>query len=110
MSRKLVDMAKKAGSDDKQYPFTSGASPSEPEYDYGLHVAFNHETLLKLDLDTDVEVGDMLEMRCLAKVKSVSKNDTGDGEKCRVEMVLSHICIENEQEEHDEYAADLYGD
>lgn len=100
---KLIDMAKSVSGADMQYPFAVGASPdvSTPQYDHGLHVAFSHETLLKLDLDTEVEVGDMLDMRCLAKVTSVSKHDMGDGEKCRVELVLSHIAVENESDEEE---------
>lgn len=108
MVKKLIDMARDTGATpDSQIPFTVGAPPiSEPQYDHGLHVAFNHDTLLKLDLDTDVEVGDMLEMRCMAKVTSVSKHDTGDGEKCRVELVLSHIGLEDEEDEESEEDGD----
>ena len=29
-----------------------------PDYDYGLNISFNGETLEKLDLDSDVHVGD----------------------------------------------------
>jgi hypothetical protein len=96
MVRKLVDMAHSA-----EAPEVGPSLASAPLYDYGLHLCFNQSTLDKLDLDTsDVEVGDMLDLRALCKVTSVSKNDTGDGEKCRVELVLSHIGIENESTEY----------
>lgn len=103
MVRKLVDMARSA---EQQNDAVSPAPINAPLYDYGLHLCFNHETLEKLNLDDDVEVGDMLDLRAMAKVTSVSKNDTGDGEKCRVEMVLTHIGVENESTEYD----DDYGD
>lgn len=98
---KLVDMARSVTE------MQDAASPSyvsnTPLYDYGLTLCFNHETLQKLNLDDeDVEVGDMLDIRAMAKVTSVSKNDTGDGEKCRVELQLTHIGIpENENNEYD---------
>lgn len=94
---KLVDMARTAKE------MTQTVSPSlmnAPLYDYGLSLCFNDETLDKLHLDTDVEVGDMLDTRMLLKVTSVSKNDTGDGEKCRVELQVTHIAVvENESAE-----------
>lgn len=99
MATKLIDMARSLSE------VQEAASPMAhaPLYDYGLSLCFNHETLQKLHLDDNVEVGDMLDMRCMAKVTSVSKNDTGDGEKCRVELQLTHIGIpENESTEFDD--------
>lgn len=96
---KLVDMAR-TPADIKE-----AASPimNAPLYSYGLTLCFDHETLEKLHLDDDVEVGDMLDIRAMAKVTSVSKNDTGDGERCRVELQLTHIGIpENESTEYDD--------
>ncbi len=96
---KLIDMARTAKE------MTESAFPimNTPLYNYGLTLCFDHETLEKLHLDDDVEVGDMLDIRAMAKVTSVSKNDTGDGEKCRVEMQITHLGIpENESTEYDE--------
>lgn len=98
MVRKLIDMARSVEEQkDAAIPYNN-----MPLYDYGLSLCFNQETLDKLNLDTsDVEVGDLLDLRAMAKVTSVSKNDTGDGEKCRVELVLSMIGVENESTELD---------
>jgi len=75
-----------------------------PKYSYGLSLCFDQETLDKLDLDTsDVEVGDLLHLFAMAEVTSVSKNDTGNGEKCRVELTLTHVGLEDENNEADEY-------
>lgn len=98
MVRKLVDMA----TSPPEIKDASIPMMNEPLYDYGLSLCFGQETLDKLGLDTDVEVGDMIDLRALAKVTSVSKNDTGDGEKCRVELTLTHIGVENENTEHDD--------
>ncbi len=98
MVRKLIDMARSVEEQkDAAMPYSN-----TPLYDYGLSLCFNQETLDKLNLDTsDVEVGDLLDLRAMAKVTSVSKSDTGDGEKCRVELVLSMIGVENESTEFD---------
>lgn len=96
---KLVDMARSPAE------IKDAISPAynTPLYSYGLSLCFDEETLEKLNLSDDVEVGDMLDIRALAKVTSVSKNDTGDGEKCRVEMTLTHIGVpENESNEYEE--------
>lgn len=96
MIKKMVSMERTAPE------MAEAANPSYnmPKYSYGLSICFDQEVLDKLNLDSsDVEPGDMLHMQCLAEVTSVSKNDTGDGEKCRVELVLTRIGIENENTE-----------
>ncbi len=99
---KLLDMARNPA--EVQESTAVMAMPSAPLYDYGLTLRLNHETLEKLDLDlSDVEVGDLLDFRSMAKVTSVSKNDTGDGEKCSVELQITHMGIpENESTEFDD--------
>lgn len=99
---RFVDMARTAKE------MTESTSPigsfmNSPLYDYGLTLCFSNETLEKLHLNDDVEVGDMLDIRAMAKVTSVSKNDTGDGEKCRVELQLTHIGLpDNESTEYND--------
>ena len=98
MLRKLVSMERTPPE------IAEAANPTYniPKYSYGLSLCFDNETLEKLDLDTsDVEVGDLLHLICMAEVTSVSKQDTGDGEKCRIELTLTHIGIENESTEYD---------
>lgn len=99
---KLVDMARSAED------LNADAMPSSVSnmslYDYGLTLRLNSETLEKLNLDdSDVEVGDMLDFRAMAKVTSVSKHDTGSGEKCCVELQITHMGTpENESTEFDD--------
>lgn len=61
---------------------------NEPRYPYSLSLCLGNDELEKLGLDSDCEVGDHLHLQAIAKVTSVSKNDTGDGEKCRIELQI----------------------
>lgn len=97
MIRKMINMERSA----TEMADASNPIFNVPKFSYGLSVCFDQETLDKLDLDTsDVEVGDLLHLQCLAEVTSVSKNDTGDGEKCRIELVLTRIGLEDESTEY----------
>lgn len=96
MLRKMISMERTAPE------MAEASSPmfNTPKYSYGLSICFGQEELDKLNLDTsDVEVGDLLHMQCFAEVTSISKNDTGDGEKCRIELTLTRIGLENENTE-----------
>lgn len=76
--------------------------PSMPRYPYGLCLSLCQDELQKLNLDDeDLGVGDMLHLNCLAKVTSVSSNETEDGEYCRVELQVTHIEAESEDAEND---------
>ncbi len=99
MLRKIVSMERTAPE------MAEAANPAYnvPKYSYGLSLCFDQETLDKLDLDSeDVEPGDLLHMVCMAEVTSVSKQDTGDGEKCRIELQLTHVGLENASTEYDD--------
>lgn len=92
--KKMVSMERTAPE------MAEAANPSHniPKYDYGLGICLSQDSLTKLNLDTDdVEVGDMLHFVCMASVTSISKNDTGDGPQCRIELQITHISLpENE--------------
>lgn len=99
MLPKMVDMKKTATEMQKDsQPFALG---SQSEYPYGLNICLCDDELEKLGLDTDCEVGDFLHLFALAKVTSVSVNDTGDGEKRRIELTLTHLGCEEEDEENE---------
>lgn len=71
-----------------------------PDVPYGLCICLTEQELKKLELDDDAEVGDLLHGRFMAKVTSVSKNDTGSGTKCRIEMAIVAMSVdENESTE-----------
>lgn len=77
------------------------ASPSPPRYPYGLCLSLCEEELDKLNIDkNDIGHGDMLHLHCLARVTSVSSNENDDGEHIRVELQVTHIAAESEDEEN----------
>ena len=78
-------------------------TPSPPKYPYGLCISLCQDELEKLGLDDDdLSVGDMVHIHALAKVTSVSSNETEDGADSRVELVLAYISAEDEDEENEE--------
>lgn len=96
MLRKMISTERTA----PEMAEASSPTYNASKYPWGLSIRFDQETLDKLDLDSsDVEPGDMLHMQCLAEVTSVSKHDSGDGEKCCIELTLTRIGIENEATE-----------
>ena len=69
-----------------------------PDYDYGLNISFNKESLAKLDLDEDVHVGDFVHIHGFAQVTSLSQRP-GSDKPDRVCMVLTHVACEDEDDE-----------
>jgi hypothetical protein len=76
--------------------------PDKPEYPFGLRICLTEVELAKLGLAADCEVGDMLDMRCFARVTSISQNVGEDSSSCRVELVITDIAAENELLENEE--------
>ena len=68
------------------------------DYDYGLQGSFNKESLDKLDLDSEVSVGDYLDIRGFAKVTGVHMK-AGSDEIDRVDWCLCHLSVEDEESE-----------
>jgi len=100
----MTDMARDPEEIKEDMPKTIEA-PSAPVYPYGLCISLTEDELEKLGLDGDLpEVGMMIHLSAMAKVTSVSQNerDMGDGTKkncCRVELQITHLATENEDEE-----------
>jgi hypothetical protein len=67
-----------------------------PDVPYGLCICLTERELDKLDLDDDCEVGDFIHVFAMAKVTSVSKSDTGNGPKCRIELAIVSMELEDE--------------
>lgn len=102
MLPKLKDMAKTDEERKEEMPLMASYIGDQSIYPFGLSLCFDQATLDKLGLDGECEPGDMIHLFALAKVTSVSKNDTGDGEKCRVELQITHLGCESEDEENEE--------
>lgn len=85
---KFVDMAQKPS--DTSGMMVSGGNA--PMYSYRQCISFNQEDLEKLNMDTEVEPGDMIHLEAIGRVTSVSKQENMDGTMdCRVEIQLTHI-------------------
>jgi len=95
----MINMAR---SEEEDAPETM----EQPIYPYGLCICLTSDELEKLDLDADAEVGDMIHITAMAKVTSISKRATTEGEDCRIELQITDIGLENEEEEGDEEEID----
>ena len=96
----MVDMK----SEQKQDSFGLCAPAGSVDYDYGLQGSFNKESLDKLNLDSDVSVGDYLHIVSFAKVTGVHQK-AGSEEIDRVDFCLCHIAVEDETSETEENGA-----
>jgi hypothetical protein len=74
--------------------------PMDAGHHPGLCISLNDEVLSQLDVDDDVEVGDMLHLRVMVEVTSVHK----DGGGCRIEAAITHGTVENEDDEEGDEA------
>ena len=114
----MVDMAKTPADVKKEVGNTVMPSspamadkPSVPTYPYGLCLALTEEEMAKLGLDGDLpSVGEMIHLCAMAKVTSVSESereDTGGNKTkcCRVELQITHLATESEDEENAAYDA-----
>lgn len=101
--QKLPNMVDMARSTEEKAESPSSISGGIPDYPYGLSLCFTQNELEKLNLDDDVQVGDYLHIFAFAKVTSVSKREIDGKEECRIEMTLTHIAAESEDEENEEY-------
>lgn len=72
---------------------------SVPNVPYGLCLCLTETELEKLDLEEECEIGDVIHLFALAKVTSVSKQDSGDGPKCRIELAITDLAVEDEDNE-----------
>ena len=99
----MIDMARTDADKAKDAPFglVTPQVSDLPDYDYGLCGSFNKESLDKLDLDSDVNVGDYLHIDGFARVTGVHMK-AGSEEIDRVDFCLCHIAVEDENTEDKE--------
>ena len=93
---KLVDMEM---DDDDTLDAPFPMPMARQSYPCGLRICLTHKELAKLGLDADCNVGDMIDLRCFAEVTSISKNDSGNGEDCRIELQIQKMACEDEMSE-----------
>lgn len=97
---KMVDMAVPAKSLEEKYKGPMPSDTGTPLYPYGLCLSLDEDVLAKLDLDQNCEVGDLIHLFAMAKVTSVSMRDTQEGKSCRIELQITHLGLEDEDEEN----------
>lgn len=100
---KFIDMAKKPIElgEEANESMTTAAMPQNL-YPYGLCICLTQEDLDKLDLSGDVDAGDTVHLHALAKVTSVNKRDTTSGTETRIELQITHLAAEDEDDENEE--------
>lgn len=104
----MVDMAMK--------PDDQGIVPdaTQPQYPWGLCIRLTQDEMEKLNLEDDVSVGDMLHFHALARVTSVSQSASGDSKTSCIELQITMMSAEDEDEENvtpaSERRARLYGE
>jgi hypothetical protein len=75
----------------------------KPEYPWGLRICLTDAEFKLLDLDpSEAFVGGIVHLHALARITSVSANDSGDGMCNRVEMQIESLCVEGEDIENEE--------
>jgi hypothetical protein len=70
-----------------------------PDVPYGLCINLTEVELAKLGLDLECDVGDMVHLFCMARVTGISKTDTASGCKCNVNLAITDMAVEDEDEE-----------
>lgn len=105
---KMIDMAKTPEQVNKEVdersskPSTQAIADSIPKYPYGLCISLENEQLEKFEIDGDCEVGDMIHFCALARVTSVSSREKEKDKDHRIELQITHMAIESEDEENEE--------
>ena len=104
---KMVDMAmSKEEIATTQSPAVA-AKASAPLYSYGLCLRLGSDELEKLGLSLDdVVPGDMIHLFAMAKATNISRNASEDHKSDSVELQITHLSVENEDEENDEMDAE----
>jgi hypothetical protein len=99
----MVDMSISADQSESSSPIV-GAVSDKPRYPYGLGICLTQDELEKLGVDySDWAVGDHFHLQAMAKITSISENETEGGKNCRVEMQIVALAGEDEDEEAEEY-------
>ena len=92
---KLVDMEL---DDAAKTDFCAPMPCPRPDYPYGLRICLSEKELAKLGMKLP-EVGEYVELRAFACVKSVSCDSTDQGETSRTELQIEKLAVGGYEEE-----------
>lgn len=100
----MVDMKRTPKEKEEAAEQNMPIAANQPDYPYGLCICLCEDELEKLGLlDEEIEVGDMIHLHAMCVVKSVSSSDNEmSGPSRRVELQITHIAAEDEDEENEE--------
>jgi|JI10StandDraft_1071094.scaffolds.fasta_scaffold143225_5 hypothetical protein len=92
-------------------PVLTAISKDKPRFPYGLRISLENAQLATIGLDpADCCVGGMIHIHGLARITSVSQNDTEGGQNSRVELQIEQMCcVESEDEENEEAEDEMEG-
>lgn len=77
--------------------------PTKPDYPYGCRICLTEKEFEKLGLDSaEACIDGTIHLHAMGKITSVSKTEGADGECCRVEIQLTDMAIESEDDENEE--------
>ena len=98
--RRFVDLAKT--DDEKLDAVMPLPLPDIPDYPYGCRVCLCEDEIRKLEeagVDVDFQVGEVIDLRGLGTVTSVSDSDGPGGHQRRVEIQIEKLVVESEDDE-----------
>ena len=99
MFQPMIDMAK--SEEEMQKDSSPVLAGGQEKYPYGLRIYLTNDELEKLGVDSsDWEVGATFHLHALAKVVSVSSNETVDGKNFNASLQITHLCGESEESEN----------
>lgn len=88
---KMVSMKEDAADRDEMIPMAT--LPKAPDYPWGLRIRLTHKELEKLGLEADCDIGDLVDMRCMGEVTSVSKVEVDGNASCCVELQITAMSV-----------------
>lgn len=92
---RMVDMElDDEGKIDSGYSVGPDKKPSRPDYPWGLRITLTGCELDKLGLDTDCDIGDVIDLRAFATVISISE----DGNSRCVGLQIEKLAVEPESD------------
>ncbi len=73
----------------------------EPKYPWGLRINLTQSELEKLGLDyAGAQLDGVVHLHALARITSMSCDQTQDGENCRIELQITDMDVESEDDEN----------
>lgn len=105
---KIMPMRSLELDDEDQFdmPTVTGIS-EKPRFPYGLRISLENAQLAAIGLSpVDCCVGGMIHLHGLARITSVSMNETEGGDRSRVELQFEQMCCAESEDEENSAAED----